>query len=55
MQSLQFSGSGCAVGDKPLLQGPVLGGMVLMMYNVVLTIRAGRSEDAAIPALAAHA
>ena len=30
-------------------------GMVLMMYNVVLTIRAGRSEDAPIPALAAHA
>ncbi len=30
-------------------------GMVLMMYNVVLTIRSGRSEDAPIPALAAHA
>ncbi len=32
-----------------------LSGMVLMMYNVVMTIRAGRSEDAPIPALAAHA
>ena len=32
-----------------------LGGMALMMYNVVMTIRAGRSEDAPIPALAAHA
>ncbi len=32
-----------------------LGGMLLMLYNVAMTIRAGRSEDAPIPALAAHA
>ncbi len=32
-----------------------LGGMILMLYNMVMTIRAGQPEDAPIPALAAHA
>jgi cytochrome c oxidase cbb3-type subunit 1 len=32
-----------------------LGGMVLMLYNCVMTIRVGKAEDARIPAVVAHA
>jgi len=32
-----------------------LGGMVVMLYNAVMTVRAGRPEDAPVPALIAHA
>ncbi len=32
-----------------------LGGMVIMLYNCVMTVRVGKSEDSRIPAVAAHA
>jgi cytochrome c oxidase cbb3-type subunit 1 len=32
-----------------------LGGMLLMLYNCVQTIRVGKAEDASIPAVVAHA
>jgi cytochrome c oxidase cbb3-type subunit 1 len=32
-----------------------LGGMVIMLYNAVMTVRAGKAEDAPVPAVVAHA
>ena len=32
-----------------------LGGMVIMLYNTVMTVRTGTAQDARIPAVAAHA
>ena len=32
-----------------------LGGMVIMLYNAVMTVRIGKAEDAPVPAVVAHA
>ena len=32
-----------------------LGGMILMLYNSLMTIRVGKPEDARVPAVVAHA
>jgi cytochrome c oxidase cbb3-type subunit 1 len=32
-----------------------LGGMVIMLYNCIMTVRVGKAEDARIPAVVAHA